>query len=205
MMMMGGMGGSGGSMNNMGMDMDMMGSMSQGQMPMDQMAMGPMPMAQMPMGPMPMDQMATGQMPMGHMPVYGQFNISGSVGHMPYDPSVMTGMANHMQTNASGFGLQNGDFTGLLTGIFNFAIYLFAILLIVGLVVGLVVFLKKYLTEGDNKSVFFKNNQARAYCVKCGKGLNADWQHCPTCGTTVNRVQTVNEAPNTSNAEPQTV
>ncbi len=57
----------------------------------------------------------------------------------------MSGMANHVGAVNSTGGL---DITSLLSGLLNFAIAAFAILLVVGVVVAAIVFINRYLFDG---------------------------------------------------------
>ncbi|MHB8170743.1 MAG: hypothetical protein ACYDG6_04275 [Thermincolia bacterium] len=175
-MMMGNMG-SGGSMG-MGMDsMNMGGSMGGSGMGSMNMQMGPMP------------GMAQGTMPTGPMPGMNH-------GYTSVDPSAIGGM-NHYGTGVATNNVLGGlDLTGLLIWLFNFAINIFAILLVIGLIVGVVVFLKRYLFNNTGISSVFAV-QPKPACAKCGQTIQTGWSCCPKCGDSLVANQAINAQPKT--------
>lgn len=130
----------------------------------------------------------SGSMSMGNNPM-GSMGQGGQMQGMT-DPNTMGGMAaNHgffgSQTTTTGLG--NLDFTSILSGILNFAVELFAILLIVGFIVALVVFIKRNLFDGNlNLNI----NRSKVVCTKCGNTLHSDWNCCPKCGAAKYNPQT---------------
>lgn len=127
-----------------------------------------------------MNKIAEGTMNMGN----NAMGTMGQGGHTPgmADPNAIGGMTNHgifggQTTTTTGIG--NLDFTSILSGILNFAVELFAILLLVGFIVALVVFIKRTLFDGGN----FNINRSKIVCTKCGTTLRNDWNACPKCGT----------------------
>lgn len=175
--------GMGGSSGQMGMGMMNMGGGS-GQMGMDMMNMGSQMGNMGNMGNMNMGSMNMGSM--GNMS--GMMDPNAMQGMQGMYPNSM-GMANHgaAATNNGLFGLGGGlDFNSLISGLLNFAIDIFAILLLVGLIVGAAVVVKRYLLEGE-----FFAPRAKATCANCGQVLNAEWQCCPKCGQSKAAPQTV--------------
>jgi hypothetical protein len=174
MMMGGGMSNMSGGMSNMSGGAMGMDNMS-GMMNMNGTAMGQMNGAAM--GPMNMNGAASGSWNGAAM---GPMNMNG------VDMTNMAGMANHgtgVHAAANGaFGAVNSagglDITALLTGLLNFAIAAFAILLVVGVVVGAIVFLKRYLFDG-----IVAVAPSKPVCASCGSALQRGWNCCPKCGT----------------------
>lgn len=195
MMMMGGMGGSSpmGMMDMMTMGGGSMPSMSSGmagaigQMG-DQMSgqMG----AQMSQLGGQMGQMG-GQMSqiggqMGQMGAGGYGSMYGMA-----DPGTMGNLANQgaaqgfggFGTNGIGARIGNLDFNSVVTGLLNFGIKLFFVLLLVGLAAGAVVFLKRYLLSNPNGNTATVSAANKGLtCVKCDHILQTEWMCCPKCG-----------------------
>ena len=210
MMMMGGMGGS----SSMGMDMMNMGG---GAMPSMSAPGSNMAGAMGQMGGQMGGQMS-GQMgsQMGSMggQFGGQMGQMGSGGYGSMygmtDPGAMGNMGNYGAQQGAGYGSQginaglgNFDFNSLVSGLLNFGIKIFLVLLLVGLVVGTVIFLKQYLvgTNGRTATVVAANNGLS--CGKCGHTLQNEWYCCPKCGQVKPVPQQASTAPTT--LQPQTV
>lgn len=186
MMMMGGMGGgsmSGGSMGGGSMGGGSMGggSMSGGSMGSDQMMMDMMNKMDMMMNKM------NSMMGMGGMNMGGGMNMPPMNQPMGYmDPNAMAHGAGAGAHGAGAHGATAGfgalDITSLLTGLFNFAISIFALLLVVGLIVGAVVFLKRYLIDGMTGVAPAKKMANSRSCAKCASVVNDAFNFCPVCG-----------------------
>lgn len=175
-MMMGGMSGgmSGGSMNAA----NMTGNMGQ-MMPMDPMSqMGQMSqMNQMNQ----MSQMA----PMNQMsPMYqmGQMNPANQMGQMGQGGGYGSMYGMNDFGSQAGMGLGNFDLNTLISGLLNFGIKLFFLLIMVGLVVGTIVFLKQYLIGVNNRNPRVAAAGTGYACSSCGHALQSEWVACPKCG-----------------------
>lgn len=190
-MMMGGMSGSGMGMMDMNM-MNMGGSSmnaanmsaNMGQMmPMDSMSQ----MNQMaPVNQMsPMFQM--GQMSPAHQ--MAPMVQGGGYGSMYglNDPGAMSGMANHGTTQGlagygsnAGLGLGSFDFNTIVSGLLNFGIKLFFLLLLVGLLVGTIIFLKQYLIDANNRNPRAATTGTGFVCSSCGHSFRVNGWPAPS-------------------------
>ena len=108
-----------------------------------------------------------------------------------YQPGVADNVINH-GTNAAAhgaatggglFGATGGGLTVFLTGLLNFTIAVFAILLVVSLIVGTILLLKRYLLDGNGTTVTAASlGLAKRRCAQCGTALNQNFSFCPACG-----------------------
>ena len=136
----------------------------------------------------------------GYGPMYGVAN-SGAMGNMG-NYGAQQGVAGYGSQGINA-GLGNLDFNSLVSGLLNFGIKIFLVLLFVGLVVGAVLFLKQYLMGTNGKMATVATANRGLTCTKCGHALQTEWYCCPKCGQTKPAPQEPVGAPTT--LQPQTV
>ena len=131
----------------------------------------------------PMSGMAQGyaQMPGYAGQAYGYMQAPGVAGNMVNQGA--NAAAHGAATGGGLFGTTGGGLTVFLTGLLNFTIAVFAILLVVSLIVGTILLLKRYLLDGNGTTVTAASlGLAKRRCAQCGTALNQNFSFCPACG-----------------------